>query len=638
MLITMLADRFDAGGVLRARGTQVDVSNDLALRWIGDGVATAVGNAREAAQGMRREVEVMQDLVSGQQLAAGAPVSGAWNTYRRDALAADPGTLLTSWAGATIVANGTPSSGPAGLVGTDLAPVRADRAVRLIGDAAIRASVTSVFTAIQSDARSFRSLAVWVKVKGRSQSHAAVQLFLGNGTDPYAGKAMAMTFAAPSDGKWHLVVVSPGSMQALNAFVLGTDTIQSIGIRDRHVADGSLGVTGMLTNAEELQIGPVYLNPWSRPKFLIRMDDSLAEFARGGVTFTADGITRQWSHLDLLTQFGFRGKGSIFHLTRRIGTTTNREFLTRADLDMLAGLGWSHCAQSHQDPVSADNRGVRLMGPEGFAARAVASVDASANTITASAAHNIANGYWGYPVVFTGTDLPSPLLAGQVYWARQTTTTAFTLHLNEVDAVLNTNAIDLTTTGVPANFTFRYGFSANDFSLVQQDIATCIGTLQSWGFGKTASIWAPNQGAIDVDTQAAARAAGVSLTCLIGNTGAAFDRPISRHPHAIASGIAGGVGSAQIMYPGRLIPSAVQTDGAVTDAQIRAYVDAVIACGGIGSNYHHGLAAGANSNQLVAYLDQLRLRVSEGACDVVTAEEMQDYLTAGRESCVGVSL
>lgn len=77
MLITMLADRFDAGGVLRAKGTQVDVATDLAMRWIGDGVAAPVGNSRETGQGIRKEVPVTQDQISGQQFAGPAPVSGA---------------------------------------------------------------------------------------------------------------------------------------------------------------------------------------------------------------------------------------------------------------------------------------------------------------------------------------------------------------------------------------------------------------------------------------------------------------------------------------------------------------------------------------------------------------------------------
>ncbi len=89
MLITMLADRFLAGGVLCAKGTQVDVATEQALRWIGDNVAAPVGLARETAQGIRRDVPVLQDQIGGQQSAAGAPVSGAGIAYAT--LASTPG-------------------------------------------------------------------------------------------------------------------------------------------------------------------------------------------------------------------------------------------------------------------------------------------------------------------------------------------------------------------------------------------------------------------------------------------------------------------------------------------------------------------------------------------------------------------
>ena len=56
MLIQMLADRFTAGGVLAAKGSQITVDDDLAFRWIGDGVATDVGQAREALQGTLDQV------------------------------------------------------------------------------------------------------------------------------------------------------------------------------------------------------------------------------------------------------------------------------------------------------------------------------------------------------------------------------------------------------------------------------------------------------------------------------------------------------------------------------------------------------------------------------------------------------
>lgn len=101
MLITMLADRFDAGGVLRAKGTQVDVAAELALRWIGDGVAAPVGTAREAGQGLRKDVPVVQDQISLQQFAGASPVSQYGNPVVVDA----SGLLLNG-------ASGAPVNGP----------------------------------------------------------------------------------------------------------------------------------------------------------------------------------------------------------------------------------------------------------------------------------------------------------------------------------------------------------------------------------------------------------------------------------------------------------------------------------------------------------------------------------------------
>lgn len=100
MLIQMLADRFGAGGVLYAKGTQIDVATDLALRWIGDNVAAPVGLARETAQSIRKEVPVVLDQISSQQTAAGAPVSGAGTSQLSKNTGFDvPGTETTggSW-------------------------------------------------------------------------------------------------------------------------------------------------------------------------------------------------------------------------------------------------------------------------------------------------------------------------------------------------------------------------------------------------------------------------------------------------------------------------------------------------------------------------------------------------------------
>lgn len=550
---------------------------------------------------------------------------------------ADFGTQITDISNAVIVANGTPSSGAAGVVTTDIPPVRGGYAVRLIGDAAIRASMTSQFSGVQATGPAFKGIAVWAKAKGRAAGPVMAQVFVGNGADPYVGKAIACTCAIPSDGKWHLLFIPRTNLAAQNAFVYGTDTITSIGIRDRNDS-ANLGYPGMLTNAEELQIGPVYINPFSRPKFLIRFDDSLSDCIIPNGTFLADGITQAWSGYSLLSQYGFGSKGSIFHLTRRLNTSNSlRTFLTTAQLAQLASYGWSHCTQTHQDPVDGSNNGLRLMGMTGYASKSIASIDAASNTLVTSVAHNIINGYWGYPIILSGTDLPAPLVAGTVYWARQVTNVnTMQLHPTETDSIANTNVIDLTSAGVAANFTYRYGYSANDSSLQQGDITNAINTLTALGYGGTAKIWAPNQGALDKGAIEAARSLGIEMILGINSSGTGYAYPRTRHPHMETTGeFSGGTVNTAVLDTLFTVPSAIQTDGAPTAADVRAYIDGVISAGGVGQNYHHTISA-ANGPVLAAYLEHLRLRVSEGACDVVTAAELRDYIEAARYLTAGV--
>ncbi|ASJ79271.1 putative membrane-anshored cell surface protein [Curvibacter phage P26059A] len=605
--------------------TTIEYSDDTTRTYTVDDVATVKSNP----------------LTGGLTLKAGSEVGVFLKPSQLDAInalrASSVGSLLTNWAGASIIANGTPASGSAGVVTTDIAPAKeaTGTAVRLIGDASVRASAVSTFAATPTTA-SFTGIALWMKVKGRTQGPVMIQLYLGATADPYTGKSIALTFGAPNDGKWHLIYLPRGAFAPINSFVLGTDTIQSIGLRDRNA--GGIGYTGMLTNAEEMQLGPVYASPYSRPKFLIRMDDSLLDVIQpdGGQQFTADGVTRSWSHYDLMSKYGFGSKGSCFHLTRRIGSVnTGKPVMNAGHLETLAKAGWSNCIQTHNDPVDASNNGLLLMGPVGYAAKAIASVDASADTLTAAAAHNISTGnlYWGYPIVFTGSDLPAPLSVGTVYWARAVDATAFTLHLTENDAISNVNRVDLTSVGVAANFTYRYANSAADTSAMQSDLVAGINFLTSLGYGDTAKIWAPNQGAMNEDTRTAALAAGVKMTLGIGRLGASYDQPQVRHINMETSGGAG-VGG-MVLDPVLTVPNALQTDGVATPANARTYVNAVIACGGIGSNYHHTITT-ANGPTLAAYLDELRLRVSEGACDVVTAKELLDYVEAAKSMTPGV--
>lgn len=638
MTIQFSQDVPNIGGVNYTTGQQKTLDPQLEFRLVTLNLATWVGSPPTSLEG--NFVEFSTDA-SGKVTGLVGPDetypvrSAAYDEAAARLRQADYGTLLTDLSNSTINANGTPASGAAGVVTTDLPPVKTYAAVRLIGDAATRASLTSAFATANQSTANFRGIALWMKSKGRTAGPTTTQIYLGNGADPRVGKALAGSFCLPSDGKWHLAFLPRLMFSALNGFVLGTDTITSIGINDTSNA-GGLGYPAMLTNAEELQLGPVYMNPFSRPKFLIRFDDSLSDCIVPNGTFTADGVTQAWSGYSLLNQYGFGGKGSCFHLTRRFNTSNaGKTFLTTAQLATLASYGWSHCIQSHQDPFDGSNNGLRLMGAPGYAARSIASVDTTANTMTTSVAHGIVNiGYGGYPIVFSGTSLPAPLVAGTVYWARQVTNTfTMTLHPTENDSIANTNVIDLTTAGTPANFTYRYGYSANDNSLQQADLTNAMNVLASLGYSRTSKLWAPNQGATSVAIRAAAIAAGVKYTFGVYQPiQAAY--PINRHLHMETTGYYDpGAGYCNDSW--LTVVSAIQTDGSKTAADVEAYIDAIIAAGGIGSNYHHIITA-SNGPVLAAYLARLRLRVQEGVCDVVTAEELMDYLDEAKSLTPGV--
>lgn len=574
----------------------------------------------------KNEIEALQNLTSV-----------AYRSASTDLRTATPGQLITDLGNSIIVANGTPLSGPAGVVTTGLPPIKTDFAVRLVGDPAVRASMTSQFLAAQPTGTSFKGLCFWAKVSGRTAGTMTAQIFLGATTTPYSGKSLALTLGIPSDGKWHLLFIPRAYLQAQNGFILGTDTIMSIGVRDRNDV-ANLGYPGMLTNNEELQLGPVTINPWSRPKFIIRFDDSLSDSIIPNGTFTADGVTQAWSGLSLLTQFGFGDKGSLFHLTRRINTSNSlKTFLTTAQLASLAAAGWSHCIQTHQDPADGANNGAKLLGPDGFAPRTISSVSIANDTLTSSVAHQVINGYWGYPLLFSGTDLPAPLLANTIYWARQVTdANTFQLHVSENDSIANLNKINLTTTGTPANFTWRYGYSASDSSVQLEDISNAKAFIEAMGYTTTSAIWAPNQGALDKGLYEAARSLGIKMILGVSSSGAEFSHTKTKHLHTETTGAYFSGSSPAVADTLLSIHAAIQTDGSPTAADVEAYVEAVCAAGGIGQNFHHTITS-ANGPVLAAYLNALRKKVNEGVADVITAGELLEYFSAAMTMTNGVN-
>ena len=536
------------------------------------------------------------------------------------------GTLLTAWSGAAYANGGLqidseacPDSAAstillAKLPGKDADPV-----------------TTATVTGLSIVCNTLNDIVVWAKATVRAGDEIATampfQVYLGVGGFT---KNASTTALVPADGKWHALLLNKFNFAQAGGFLFASsDIITQIRVKPIDVSqDAAYGYnTPKATGNESIIIGPVRYNPTSRAKFMVRFDDSIGDLAQPAATSTfslPDGTTAPaagWSALTLLDHYGFRA--SVFHLPRRIGTSNSLvTHATWADLRTLANAGWDNCFQSYFDPLDGASRGIRLLGPQGYAARTVASVDTGANSITASATHNIltlGSTYSGYPVVFSGTNLPSPLIVGKVYWAVGISSTAFTLYPTEADSINNTKIIDLATTGTAANFTFSYGFARNDYTRYAEDIELGRRLLIDNGYEEESKYWALNQGATDGEVMKAAKAAGVKAVfgAYRGSSPSFF---FGQYPHTENNGTNPALNWKAIMK----IVGGIQTDaagGAVTATDARNYVNSVVAAGGWGQNFHHRIT-NDNGPILAALLDQLKIKSDAGLIDVVTATEL----------------
>jgi hypothetical protein len=529
-----------------------------------------------------------------------------------DRMLSTRGRPLTRWTNPVVTNGGVQATlAEAGMFDTSLS-----YCAKLVGTSGSRPTVTSPIIGTAAASTNFFGVLIQCKMPFRSgRQHIPLRVRLS--LDGTAGNTALGSFSCPADGVEHWIVLGAQNFSVNGTFVIGTSTITHVYVEDRNDI-ANLGWDG-LQPGEVGYIGQVYLNPKGRAKAIIRFDDSLQDLDTAAATFTGDGVSQAWSCASLLKRYGYRG--STFNLSKRIGVNNaGASFVTWARLQALYAEGWDHCVQAHADPADALNSGARLLGPLGFALRAVASVDASANTVTSAATHGISNGgYWGYPITFSGTDLPAPLVAGVEYWTRYSSTTAFTLHPTELDSIANSNVIDITTTGTAANFFWRYSGSANDGSAIAADYARCRGLLIANGMPRGANIIALNQGAYDRSVVEALDGYDLVLG-ILGGSGATASLGRSALGEGAASGIAGFIGGTFLS-----MASAIQTDGAPNAATIRAYVQAQCAAGVIFSNYHHNLTAG-NGVQLDAYLDELRIQNAAGAVDICTVSEVAEYL------------
>lgn len=386
---------------------------------------------------------------------------------------------------------------------------------------------------------------------------------------------------------------------------------------------------------EAIQVGPIYRDPAGKAFAYIRFDDNLLDLVVARQTLSTPFVglsgvtlaTGAYSAKDVVAAFGL--KANLFILTSCVGKAGGN-FLSVAQMrDLQDNYGWDVCFQTHANPASVNNLGARLLGPFGFrwslnTATSIASVDTTADTITTTAAHQFLtpatgqSGLQGQPIEMTGAALPAPLTTGTTYWPRPTTTTAFQLHPTEADAAANTNRIDLTTTGTPASFGYRYAGSAAGSSAVLADFRAGQALMKGWGF-RGWRYYASNQGAADYATMQAIMTLRASDELRIymgttGSTGATSATYMARAGWGYTAAGVGSVGGGQNGVPlGNCFtfPTGFATDSG-TEQTSRDYVDSLILRGAVGGNYHHFFSAETSLRSLCAYCDQIKLRSNQG--------------------------
>jgi hypothetical protein len=442
-------------------------------------------------------------------------------------------------------------------------------------------------------------------------------------SDSSGANWVGMTLLVPADGGEHWIYGTQWTA-GQGTFVVGTSTITHVMVEDRNDV-ANLGWLG-LQPGETLYVGQIFLNPKGRAKALVRVDDGPGSLVSTPSTFLADGVTQAWTHFSLCQRFGFRGNVALS--TSRIGSVSPvSTWASWNDIRTLHAAGWDMAVQSHAEPQDVLNRGARLLGPVGFARRAIASVDSAANTITAVANNNLPSPgtYAQFPAEFEGGALPVPLVPRNRYWLREVTATSFTVHPTENDAVQNANVIDLTSAGDAATMSYFYAGSAADESAILSDYNRCQELIVANGVSSAEDVVCLNQGAGDPFVAAALAKYGAALVC--GIQGAAGGANTIGCMFAGAKGGDTVVNASTMLVGGPLLAGvgAMQTDGAVSEANIRARVQAACAAGLVFMNYHHALSV-SNGPSLAFYLDELRIQQDAGAVDVITFSELREYM------------
>lgn len=341
----------------------------------------------------------------------------------------------------------------------------------------------------------------------------------------------------------------------------------------------------------------------------------------------------------IVESYGF--KGSMFLVPGWLGTTgvygysrRPNKFMTAADALAMHAQGWSVGSHSFSHPSSAENAGLRLLGPYGyflsdpvdfmpaqylrawgldasFRRRAIRA-DAGSNVVTFENPHRF---LLNMPITFVDA-APPGFVPGMTYYCQSIGTPVTATFASDQGSL---NATVAVTTGWTGLANYRYPGAALDDSAIYQDIMAGIAGLEALGIPTGTRFFALPQGAADIYVRSACIRAGLQWV-----------RGASDHAHTIAAGYPTGGGLSNISnVPGGWLaqPDSIETDN-INDPPIGtiiSYIDDAIAQRACGCSYHHAVA-GATVANLDSTCASLRLREDRGLVKVVTLDEMAALL------------
>jgi hypothetical protein len=581
------------------------------------------------------DVAALQALVSG----AGIPELSLTNNL---AAPATKGTLIVDW-----------SSGYSGGTNTlDSSPILGGALAQINSGATTAAAAANAGS--QSSAMKLCGYSAMSNVRASGQAAAAV--YVEFGTDGTFANNCFFAASIPCDGRWHFLT-SPAQVAwgTGGTFTIGTTPFTHVRMRESASLSTNYG-RAVVGASDRIVMGPMYRDPSARAFGYVRVDDCVADQYTPRQTLAADFVGKSGvtllagvPHSALSVLQAFDLKGTAYILTRHVGDTA-ASFMTASQLkDLQDTYGWCIGFQTHANPLSANNLGLRLLGNLGYTLMAVggiSSVTTATGVITAGAAHNITTtstvaGRQGFPVTLIGSGFPVPtdgaLSAGDTLWLRNVTTTTFTAHRTEADSCDNINPIIFSSAGTPANWGYRWRGSAVDSSAIAADFATGQALMQGWGLNGWRH-YAPNQGAFGLETESvllAMRAAG-TLRTGSGTYASSGIAKVDYTPRIAQALIGCGPGAnltgqfGTSLNAWMTVPSNIDTHNGGTDfeATIRAYVDDCVSRGAICGNYHHHFSTQASLRNFVVYCDQLRMRADQGLMELGTMDDLYGALVA----------